>query len=174
MTSMMDADFVAKKNRLIAPIFFEAGGALLDCQNFEYGLAMLLYALARLGVPGLEVAKIALIIEDKEKRTAGQLVSMLKKATPVPASVERTLTAALRSRNHIVHRAIIENLRQLQKGPLDVAGVVAALREERVRVRGGDAEIRSLVGTLAKQLGFDIGTFEQKIINRLRSQFPNE
>lgn len=46
--------FEKRKRKVLQPIFFEAGAALFDCQSFEYGIAYLLYLLARFGAGGLD------------------------------------------------------------------------------------------------------------------------
>ena len=52
-------DFEAKKRELLQPVLFEAGAALMDCQGFEYGVALLLFHFGRLGTLGLDPDKLA-------------------------------------------------------------------------------------------------------------------
>jgi len=65
-------DFEVRKKELLTPLLFEAGAGLWDCQGFEYGIALLLYHLARHGVAGLSVEQLSAVLDDDEKR---QLVS---------------------------------------------------------------------------------------------------
>ena len=78
-----DDDYEARKLEAMRPLMFEAGAALWDCQGFEFGLALQLYYFSpRLGVAGLDAAALKRILDNDDKRTAGQLVDMMKEETP--------------------------------------------------------------------------------------------
>jgi len=72
-------DFEARKRELFSPLFFEAGAALMDCQWFEYGVALMLFHLGRIGNKGLDPGSLSRILDNKDTKTAGQLIIMLKK-----------------------------------------------------------------------------------------------
>jgi hypothetical protein len=61
--------------------------ALWDCQGFEYGLTLLLFHLSRIGTKGLDPVNIAKIMDNKAKKTTGQLIAMLKKHATVSAGI---------------------------------------------------------------------------------------
>lgn len=83
--------FEAKKKQLLAPLLMEAGAALFDCQAFEYATMLLLLQLSRIGVTGLDPANVVLLLDNKVKKTAGQLIAMLRKNSSVSPGIEKAL-----------------------------------------------------------------------------------
>lgn len=59
-----------KKRELLEPILLESGAALMDCQGLEYGIALLIFHLSRLGMHDMNPNDVIQILEDKEKKTA--------------------------------------------------------------------------------------------------------
>lgn len=100
--------FEQVKREHLQSIYFEAGAGLFDCQTFEYGVGYLLYLFSRLGVSGLSSERTSAILDDDEKKTAGQLVGLLKKHVEVSAQLEDQLSVALKARNKLVHRYLID------------------------------------------------------------------
>ena len=109
----MDKEFEIKKKELLNSFLIETGAALMDCQCFEYGIALLLHHLSRLGVIGLDVMQTAAILENDAKKTAGQLINILQKHSELSEELENKLVAALDARNKIIHRVIIDNVEKL-------------------------------------------------------------
>lgn len=126
----MGNEFEDRKRAALAPIFFEAGAALYDCQAFEYSIAYLLFLLSRTGVAGIDPTRCTAILDDEEKKTAGQLVHMLRNHLSVSEAVETGLTEALRGRNRLIHRYLIENVeRMIDDGEReDIVKEIKALR----------------------------------------------
>ena len=91
-------NFEARKRELLGPLFFEAGAALLDCQGFEFMVALLLFHLGRVGNKELDPAQLSRILDNKDKKTAGQLLTMLKKHVRVSEGILRALEEALAAR----------------------------------------------------------------------------
>ena len=149
-------EFERKKRKILAPIFFEAGVALFDCQSFEYGIAYFLYLMSRLGVVGLDPARCTAIMDDEEKRTAGQLMGLLKSHVRVSDGIEQGLVAALQARNRLVHRYLVDNAERL----VDVREhdkIVREIRSLRSTVRKSHAQLQPFVEHLAEKLdGFDM------------------
>lgn len=159
----MRDNFEKKKRELLNPLFVEAGAALMDCQGFEYGIALLLYLLSRLGVTGIDVRQTTAIMENKEKKTAGQLIPILRKHCKVSDSLEGKLTAALRARNRLIHRVLIDNMEKIPKLE-DRKELIIEIRELRSTVRKADQSVRAIVNDLGKAIdGFDPKAFENKI-----------
>jgi hypothetical protein len=149
-------EFERKKRKVLAPIFFEAGAALFDCQSFEHGIAYFLYLMPRLGVVGLYPAKCTAIMDHEEKRTAGQLMGLLKSHVRVSDGIEQGLVAALQARNKLVHRYLVDNaerfvdLREHDK-------IVREIRTLRSTIRKGHARLQPFVEHLAQKLdGIDV------------------
>jgi hypothetical protein len=76
-------NFEEKKLRLLNPLLFEAGAALFDCQHLEYGVALLLFHLARLSGSDLDVTFLSRLMDNKEKKTLGQLIRLLRQSAQV-------------------------------------------------------------------------------------------
>lgn len=143
--------FDERKKEVLAPVFFEAGAALYDCQSFEYGVAYLLYLLSRLGATGLDPAHCAAILDDEEKKTAGQLAQLLRKHLRIKEGLEEGLSNALRARNHLVHRFFIENVeRMLEVREHDA--LVKEIRGLRSTVRQCQRQLDPFVRALAQSL----------------------
>lgn len=139
------------REEALAPLRIEAGAALQDCQTFEFGLALLLHHFARLGTPGLDANVTAQILEGDAKRTAGQLVAMIRERLRTSEGVESAVAAALQARNLIVHRFLIDNSERI----MDAAtrgDVVRELRALRTTVQKGDQAIRPFVEGLSAAL----------------------
>jgi len=151
----MDKDFEAKKRELLSPLYVEAGAALFDCQGFEYGIALMLHHFARLGVTGLDPSQTTAIMEDEEKKTAGQLMRMLKKHFEVSDAMEESLSSALKARNRIVHRILIDNAEKIPNQEMRNE-LIKEIRRLRSTIRNADNSIREIVNALSKAIdGFD-------------------
>jgi len=106
-------EFGNQKKELLQPLLSEAGAGLLDCPGFELGVALLLFHLARLGFSGLDPTKVLLILENQDKKTAGQLIVLLKKHVKVSEGIETALEEALAARNTLIYRVLIDNIEQV-------------------------------------------------------------
>jgi DNA-binding MarR family transcriptional regulator len=156
--------FEKRKKEVLAPIFFEAGAALYDCQSFEYGIAYLLYLYSRLGASGLDPTRCAAILDDDEKKTAGQLIQMLRKHLRISQGLEDGLIKALEARNLLIHRYFIENGERI----IEVSEhelLVKEIRALRSTVRRSQKQLHPFVRTLAKAIDgapFDTWAAEMK------------
>lgn len=155
----MDRDFEKKKRELLTPLYVEAGAALFDCQGLEYGIALMLHHLARLGVTGLDPRQTTAIMEDEEKKTAGQLMKMLRKHFEVSNSMEETLSSSLKARNRIVHRILIDNAEKIPNKETRTL-LIQEIRAMRTIIRDADKSVREIVNELGKAIdGFDPDEF---------------
>jgi hypothetical protein len=128
------SEFEAQKKELLQPLLFEAGAGLLDCQGFEFGIALLLFHLARLGSVGLDPRKVSLILENQDKKTAGQLMKLLKKHVTVSEGIEVALEEALAARNTLIHRVLIDNAERMPQAETREA-LVREIRMLRTQVQ---------------------------------------
>jgi hypothetical protein len=152
-------EFEQRKRDVLQPIYFEVGAALVDCQSFEYGIAYLLYLSSRLGVKGLDTARAISILDDDEKRTAGQLIGMLKKHVTVSEGIEEGLATALQARNQLVHRYLIENVERLAD-PKEHQNLTNEIRTLRSKVRKAHKQLEPFVKAIAEILdGLSIDEF---------------
>ncbi|MGY3265547.1 hypothetical protein [Lysobacter sp. HA35] len=160
-------DFERRKKELLTPIFFEAGAGLHDCQSFEYGVAYLLYLLSRLGASDLSVDRTSAILDDEEKKTAGQLVALLKKHMAVNEDLAEILHAALSARNYLVHRYLVENIERILE-PEGLEKMPREIRALRGQVRRAQAEFDPLIRSLALLAdGFSIDEWAEQAKARI-------
>jgi len=145
------SDFEARKKELLQPLLFEAGAALMDCQGFEFGIALLLFHFSRLGTQGLDPKKVSLIMEDKDKKTAGQLIAMLKKHLTVSDGIKTALEEALVARNRLIHRILIDNVEQIPQATKR-ASLVKEIRSLRSKVQKADKMLRPFINSFSEAL----------------------
>ena len=156
-------EFDEKKRILLQPLYFEAGAALHDCQGFEYGIALLLFYFGRWGTNGIDPSKISLILDNKDKKTAGQLISLLKQRLEVSNGIEAALDKALSARNLLIHRVFIDNVERIPDAQTR-AVLVKEIRALRRTVRQADAMLRPFIMGLGEVLdGVDAKVFEAEV-----------
>ncbi|MDZ7413369.1 MAG: hypothetical protein ONB15_07525 [candidate division KSB1 bacterium] len=159
-------EFEKRKQELLQPIFFEAGAGLYDCQGFEYCVAYLLFLLSKLGVVGLDPADTIAILEHEAKKTAGQLVALLRQRFTLSDGIEEALADALEARNELIHRYFTANVERLVE-PANHASIVKEIRRLRSRVRRVQRLLDPLVKGLAEYLyGLDL----QQLAHEAKSQ----
>ena len=152
-------EFEQRKKDLLQPIYFEAGAALFDCQSFEYGIAYLLYLFSRFGVNNLDTSLTTSIIDNEEIMTAGQLIKLLKKHVNVSGGIEENLATALKARNKLIHRYLIENVERLAD-PKEHENLVIEIRALRSTVRQSHKQLEPFVKAMAEMLdGLSIDEF---------------
>lgn len=152
--------FEQKKTKYLQPVFFEAGAGLFDCQTFEYGIGYLLYLFSRLEVIRLLPEQTSAILDDDEKKTAGQLIGLLKKHVEVSSDLEDQLSAALKARNKLVHRYLIENVERFSDAT-ERDLIVKEIRHLRGQVRAIQKSLEPFVSTLVKIVdGLDLDTYK--------------
>ncbi len=137
-------EFETRKRELLQPLLLEAGAGLMDCQSFEFGIALLLFHFGRLGVAGLDPSKIELILSNTDKKTAGQLISLLKKHLTMSDGFDQKLSDALAARNELIHRVLIDNAESLvrEEGREELLKRVRQLRKT---VRAADQLLRPFI-----------------------------
>jgi hypothetical protein len=156
-------DFETKKRQLLQPVLFEAGAALMDCQGFEYGIALLLFHFGRLGNPGLDPKKLAAVLDDTEKKTAGQLVAMLKCHVTVSDGIDRALADALAARNRLIHRVLIDNIEHVVTDG-GRATLIKQIRSLRSTVQKGDKMLQPFISAFSEVLdGVELSRLQAEI-----------
>jgi len=165
----MSDDFKKIKREKLAPVFFEAGAGLFDCQQFESGLALWLFHLARLGVKGLNPSKIMDVLENRDKKTAGQLIVLLKRHVKVSDGIEEALQEALNARNYLIHRAMTENIEAIiQDETRDE--FVKLLRRLRGVVQKGDKALQPFILSFNEKLD---GVVQSELEAEVKALFNN-
>jgi hypothetical protein len=165
---MDDLEFDARKLEAMRPLMFETGAALWDCQGFEFGLALLLYHLARLGVVGLDAAAMKRILDNDDKQTAGQLIGLLRKHTTVGDGIETALGEGLKARNLLIHRVLIDNV-ELFMTAESRAALVKKIRAMRRQVKKADKAVQPFIVAFSAALDDE---HMQDIQQQVRDTFP--
>ena len=147
----MTDEFERRKKAVLAPIYFEAGASLHACQSFEYAIAYLLYLLSRLGTNGIDVAQCVAIMDNEKKKTAGQLIGMLRKHIVVSEELEVGLVKALAARNQLIHRYLIDNVERMADIQTHDA-MVKEIRALRAAVRSAQKQLHPFIQALAQLL----------------------
>ena len=163
-----DMDITEKrKKEILAPLLIEAGAALIDCQSFEYGLALLLFHFGRLGAPGIDHESFRAVLDGTSKVTAGGLLRQLRVNLGIREDLDAALSEAIVARNHIIHRFMIERLERVVE-PVQRKLVVGELTNLRARIRKADAMIRPVINSIGYALdGHDAERYEREAIDTL-------
>jgi hypothetical protein len=152
-------DFEQRKKEILQPIYFEAGAGLFDCQTFEYGISYLIYLFSRLGTAGLSTDKACAILDGEEKKTAGQLIGMLKKHVELSSSIEDDMATALKARNKLVHHYLVDNVERIA----DVKehnDLISEIRSLRAKIRKSHKQLEPFVASLAQMVdGLELEDF---------------
>jgi len=159
-----------RKREVLQRIYFEVGAALFDCQSFEYGIAYFLYLLARLGTEGLDAINAVAILENEEKKTAGQLITLLKRHVKVSGGLEETLTKALKARNKLIHRYFIENVERMAE-PNEHEKIVQEINSLRSKIQKSHKKLEPFVKALSEML--DDISFDDKVI-KIKEKFMSK
>jgi hypothetical protein len=156
-------DFEEKKKKLLNPLFFEAGFALMDCQSFEYSIAFFLFHLSRLGTKGFGIDKAISILDNKDKKTLGQLIRLMKKNLKVSDEIDKVLEDALSARNYIIHRVLSDNIESLLRKETRDA-LIRKIRKLRRKVQKGIYKLDPFIIELSKNLdGIDFKEFKKEL-----------
>jgi hypothetical protein len=161
------SEFEKRKKELLQPLLFEAGAALMDCQGFEFGIALLLFHLSRLGTVALNPKKVQLILDNRDKKTAGQLIKLLKEHVVVSEGIETALEIALSARNTLIHRVLIDNAERLLQAETREA-LVREVRALRTQVQHADKRLRPFIEAFSTALD---GIQQQEIEREARRVF---
>jgi hypothetical protein len=140
-----------KKKEILTPLLVEAGAALMDCQRFEYGIALFLFYPSHVGIKGLDTDKMTKIMDDVEKRTAGQLLKLLKEHVQMSEEKEKILSEALAARNKIIHRMLVDNSERIVQKD-DREELIKEIRKTRAKVNKGDAILQPVNFELGDKL----------------------
>lgn len=160
-------DFEKRKRAILEPIYFEAGATLHVCQSFEWNIAYLMFLLSRMGVEGLQESRTVAILEDEEKKTAGQLVKLLQKHAQLSAGIEDALRGALVARNKFIHRYFMDNIERFLE-PDEPDKIVEEIRSLRRDV----AKVHQVLGPIIDQIALKVdGIDHEKLSDEFLEEF---
>jgi hypothetical protein len=153
--------------KTLKPIMYWAGLTLHACQGLEYGLKVLLVAMAELGFGGFAVGEATDIIEDRTKRTLGQVLRTLQQSVRISDGWRTTLEQALAARNRFVHGFLIESVERMAD-PATRPDVLADIKRIRSTVLEGDRTLRQMLETIFAYGGSDFGTLMAEVDAEVR------
>ena len=132
----------------------------MDCQTLEYSVTFFLFQLSRIEPKKIDTNKIILILDNKDKKTLGQLIKIVKAKLELGTDFEEILNSALSARNHIIHRILIDNCELfIQKETRD--NLVKKIRSLRRLVQKGISILDPYIEKWNKELdGLDFKSFE--------------
>ena len=169
-------EFEERKSEVLEPIYFEAGAALFDCQTFEQDIAFMLYLFAQFGLEGFNVNHLQAILDNKEKKTAGQLIRLLKTHITIREDLEETLSNSLEARNILIHRFLIENVERFLDSN-EREKLIKEIRSLRSRVRKSHKKLDPVIKAMAELLtGVSLDDISNEVKAKLISyndQDPN-
>ena len=73
------------------------------CHQLEYGVKTVLVTMAGMGFGGLDLAEAIAIIENENKKTLGQVLTLLRERVKLSDGWADNLTRGLDARNRFVH-----------------------------------------------------------------------
>lgn len=161
--------FETQKEKILGPLYLQAGAALFDCQSFEYAIALLLFHFSRLGVGGLNSNKLMAILENDDKKTLGQLIFMLRQNLKVSDGIEEALSDALSSRNNLIHRFLVDNVEKFIEED-DRQQLIKEIRQLRRKIQKADKMLRPFISAFGEAMdGFNIAEFHAEAKSRFLS-----
>lgn len=128
----------------------------------EYGIALLLFHFSRLGTPGLDPKAMSRILDNQHKKTAGQLIVILKGHLTVSPGIEPALAEGLHARNLIIHRVLADKVDMFHDADKR-AQLKKNIRRLRRKVRDADSSLSPFITALSAKLdSFDQEAFEKE------------
>lgn len=138
----------------LKPLMYWAGLSFQACQQFEYGIKLLLVVMAETGFGKTSMPEAVAIIEDQHKKTLGQLLRLLKEKVTISEGWSAVLEAGLDARNNIIHQFLLDNTERIVD-PGTRPAVLADLKQLRNSVLAGDQTAREIIKMIYAYQGID-------------------
>lgn len=151
----------------LRPLMYWAGLTLHSCQVFEYGVKVLLMAMAETGFGKTSLPEAIAIIENQNKKTLGQLLCLLRQRVTISDGWSDALESGLDARNKVIHGFLVDNAERIID-PDGRAQVLSELKILRKSVLKGDQAVREMVGTLCAYAGFDFAEMTFRLHEEVR------
>lgn len=155
----------------LKPLMYWAGLSLHACQQFEYGIKFLLVVMAETGFAKVAMPDAVAVIENRDRKTLGQLLKLLKRTVTISDGWLDALEGGLSARNNIIHRFLIENTDRIVD-PETRPGAVAELKKLRKLVLAGDRAVREMIETVYASRGIDWQAMEHSFREEARALNP--
>ena len=140
----------------VKPILTQVGAAVYSSQRLEGAIAYLLYLLSKANAIELPTPALERILNNEDKKTAGQLIALLRKHVKLPERTESVLFTALERRNTIVHHYLTANSERMMF-PKDREEMISQLRSFRDEINEAGDLLHPAISALALQVdGIDL------------------
>ena len=136
----------------LQPVYFEAGATLYAAQVLEYGLKLLIFLLSHQRRVSMEYDEAERILDGNDKKTLGQLLSVLAREGVLTEAAQTSLNQAVEPRNRFVHTFLTDNAYRFLEGR-ERDAVIAEIRAVRRLMQQADADVRGMVTLLLKRYG---------------------
>ena len=151
----------------LKPLMYHAGLALHSSQLFEYGIKLLLLTRAQTGFGKMLLVDSIEIIEDRTKRTLGQLLMLLQQHIVVSDEWAFALQDGLDARNEVVHRFFNDRVEQIVD-PGTRHEALMAIKALRKRVLTGNAAAQLMIDAMLMFRGCDPEEERNALIEEVR------
>jgi uncharacterized protein YutE (UPF0331/DUF86 family) len=163
-------DFEKKKEKLLYPIFFEAGAGLYDSQDFEYSLKYLLFLISKATNTKIPVEETVKYLDDETKKTTGQLFNLLKKNMDLHPVMEELILESINARNILIHHYLTDNAERMSQIQ-NQKTIIQEIRELRKKIIKGNECLEPIIEGLAKIFdNYDV----QKGKDQMKSNFLHQ
>jgi hypothetical protein len=154
--------------KALSPLMYWAGLSLQACQQFEYGIKVLLVFLDEAGVAGTSLPDSIDIIEEKKHQTLGQLINLLSRQLRMSEGWSTSIQSGLDARNEIIHRFFTERLERTAD-PDARPDVLADLKRLRAAVLAGDQAVQEITETFCSHHGFSLRGVIDRVSDEVRA-----
>lgn len=135
-------------------IFYWSGLTLHACQQLEFGLKVVLVAMAEAGFGDFAHEDVIAIVEDEKKRTLGQVLSSLKRKVRISDGWLNALERALEVRNRFIHGYLVDEAENIVN-PVTRGDVLDEIKSFRRAILSGDTVVRQILETMLEFQGID-------------------
>ena len=136
----------------LAPVYAEFGAAIHDTQVLEFGLVLLMALATRYGDASFDSKAVRTLSSSQAGKTIGELFRAVRKKEHFTSPERKAIHKAIRLRNDLVHRFMVDKVEQLltDEGRRDLVQEIQAIRRA---VQYADGIIASLIDRYLEEYG---------------------
>lgn len=140
----IQSEIVVPAQAELAPVYAEFGAAVHDTQALEFGLVLLMALATRYDDAGFGKKAVAALSSAEAGQTIGELFRAVRKREHFTSPERKAIHKAIRLRNELVHRFMVDKVEQLfsDEGRRDLVGHLQGIRKS---VQYADGIIASLI-----------------------------
>jgi hypothetical protein len=150
-------------------MFANYGLTSLAATCLEKTVMLILIAASRVADLNTPAPALYKAMNENNKRTLGNLISLLKKNIDLPESFETNLDLALSKRNYLIHHFFFEHLSELQT-PAGAQTMSDELRPIRDLFSVAQEQVDAAPGLILKTRKLDLGALDQEASAAIRNE----